>query len=51
MPTELVGKPVEETRQDDGSGSDGDSDSDDTMPDLEEQDPGLTAQQSQVEYL
>ena len=44
MPTEAVEKPVvEETKDDSGSGSD--TDSEDSMPDLEDQD---VAQQSRV---
>ena len=44
MPTEAVEKPVvEETKEDSGSGSD--TDSEDSMPDLEDQD---VAQQSRV---
>ena len=47
MPTEAVEKPVvEETKDDSGSGSD--TDSEDSMPDLEDQD---VAQQSRVRLL
>ena len=45
MPTEAVEKPVVEESKADDSGSGSDTDSEDSMPDLEDQD---VAQQSRV---
>jgi hypothetical protein len=48
MPTEAVEKPLVEDAKDNDSGSGTESDSDGSMPDLEDQD---VAQQSRVIYM